>query len=371
MHRRYRPPDARTLQTLLNRRLDRRRFLRRSGQGALLLGTWPLLSSCGGSETASDRPPQGGRDFLFAVISDTHMLQDPNALQHLVFSVTAEILNAHDPAIDFVILTGDVVDELPSDDPAYYEQHADTELDQLQRLRSELSMPLHLVMGNHDYYTARGLIPIPTPHREPRERLFMDRAGMPGPYHAFEHRGVKFCCLNSMQQDPAVAWEPNAVGTFGPEQVEWLRGELSDGMPAFLFQHHALATDVTTHAGISSWIPFEVPRAEGQFPKYALTPYRDYTDPIYDLLREHREQVRAVFFGHSHLFLHDHFEGIPLFMTDSMKFPSQSEYEGKPMRYHVIRCEAGTGSFTVCNAYMIPYLEAAAATPSRSTSCRT
>ena len=333
-----------------NQELGRRQFLKRIGKGFLIVSMHPVLSRCGSKDPAGNT-----RTFRFAVISDTHILPHAFSLQNFVFSLTADLFNDHDPPLDFVFCTGDVLDTLPSDDPAFYDENTNTVLHQFITLKSKLRMPLYLVMGNHDYYTGNALIHLPTPQKEAREALYMDRLGMPGPYYAIEHLGVKFYGLNSMQQDPDVNWEPHAVGTFGPDQLSWLRGELQDGKPAFFFHHHALATEVTTSSGISAWIPFEVPRAEGDFPKYSLTPYRDYTDPIYEILESRGSQVKATFFGHSHLFLRDQLSGVSLFMTDSMKFPSSSEYDGIPMRYHIVECEAGSGAFTVYNAYMIPY----------------
>ncbi len=335
--------------------LGRRRFLQQSGKGILLLGLSPVLSRCGGDATPAGENgggPEGS--FAFAVISDTHLLGDSESLQHEVFTLTVEWLNAFSPALDFVVITGDVVDFLPSDDPAYYDEN-ESALHRLQELASGLRMPLHLVLGNHDYYTGGEILHGLTKDKPARERLFMDRMGMPGPYYAFEHRGVKFYCLNSMQQDPSFDWDANAVGIFGPEQVAWLADGLADGKPAFLFHHHPLATDLTTTAGFSALIPFEVPRADGHFPKYQWPSLAEYTDPIYELLRSHRGQVRASFFGHSHLFLRDSYEGVSLFMTDSMQFPSHTEYDGKRMRFHIVECQANTGEFTIQNAFMIPY----------------
>jgi len=334
--------------------LGRRRFLQQAGKGVLILSLGPVLSRCGG-----DTVPSGGEDpasgeFAFAVISDTHVLEGANHRQHEVFAATVAWLNAFSPAVDFVVVTGDVVDYLPSDDPAYYDMN-DTALDRLQELTAGLRMPLHLVLGNHDYYTGGEILHAPTRDKPARERLFRDRMGMPGPYYAFEHRGVKFYCLNTMQQDPSFDWSPNAVGIFGPEQVAWLDDGLADGKPAFLFHHHPLATDVTTTAGFSALIPFEVPRADGHFRKYQGTPLENYTDPIYGLLAARSGQVRASFFGHTHLFLRDVYEGASLYMTDAMKFPSHTEYDGRPMRFHIVRCRAGTGEFSIQNASMIPY----------------
>ncbi len=319
----------------------------------LLLVGLAILACSSGDHLARTQPDTTSQ-FFFAVISDTHIATKADEPQNEVFLYTAEVVNQHTPSIDFVVCTGDLVERLPSDDPEYYRTHHDTALDEFIRLTSLLNMPLYCVLGNHDYYSA-GLLPIPTKHTKIREDLFVERGIVPAPYYVFEHHGIKFYCLNSMQQDPSVPWGPNAVGTLGPEQAAWLRNELSDRKPAFMFLHHPLATDATTHAGISSLIPFEIPRADGHFSKYQWSLYRDYTDPVYEIVKSHRDQIKAIFFGHSHLFLKDTYEGIPLFMTDSMRPPSSSAYEGKPMRYYIVACEIGTGRWAIYNEHMIPY----------------
>ena len=317
----------------------------------LLVAVASLVSHCGEDEILQ----QGSDRFLFAVISDTHIWSDPEALQNRIFEQTAAILNSHSPPIDFVVLTGDIVHKLPSDDPTLYDEYPYTPLGEFVRLASLLAMPLYPVMGNHDYYTGQKINDVITSDRHGRERLFMEKAGMPGPYYAFEHRGVTFYCLNSLQHDPSVEWVPDLVGSFGPEQTAWLEDRLSDGKPAFLFHHHPLATEATVRAGLARFRPFEVPRADGHFQKYKLTVYRDFTDPIYEVLKTHNDQIKAIFFGHTHLFMRDEYEGIPLFMTDSMEFPSHSEYKHKPMRYYIVECRAATGEFTILNEYMIRY----------------
>jgi len=329
-----------------------------------------LLACCGTDEGGApgvDRT--ASPTFLFAVISDTHIAGRDDEPQNQIFRETAEVFNRHVPPIDFVVCTGDLVERLPSDDPDYYRTHRDTPLDEFISLVSLLAMPLYGVMGNHDYYSG-GILPIPTRHATAREELYVERGIVPAPYYAFEHRGVKFYCLNTMQQDPSVRWGPNAVGTLGPEQAAWLEEGLSDGKPAFFFHHHPLATDATTHAGISSLVPFEIPRADGHFSKYQWSLYKDYTDPIYDIIKSRRGQIRAAFFGHSHLFLKDEYEGIPIFMTDSMKPPSSSSYEGRPMRYYIVACEGSTGRFSIYNEYMIPYFNASRTRALREASAR-
>ena len=52
--------------------------------------------------------------------------------------------------------------------------------------------------------------------------MAMDRLGLASPYYAFDAGGWRFVMLDSMSRR-----EPSYTGSLGPEQTEWLRGELA------------------------------------------------------------------------------------------------------------------------------------------------
>ena len=338
---------------------DRRRFLRDLSAAGLVLQGSMLGLSCKGRKDTGD----SGQDdiFYFAVISDLHLQDDPEHLNNQVLEQTIDILNGFEVPLDFVLMAGDIVDELPSDDPGWYEDHDDTPLHRLQQQLQRLDMPAHMVLGNHDYYTnGEDVDSHMVEDKAAREALFLDYAGMPSAWYRFEHQGVSFLGLSSMQDDARVGWTPNRCGSFGEEQLAWLEEQLADGGPFFLFFHHPLALDNVVAAGLASFFPFEVPRAEGQYEKYEGTEYEGWTDPIYALLQEHAAQVLAIFVGHGHWFVQDEYEGTAVLMGDSVgnSVQATSVWQGgeeQPMRYHIVACNLTKGTFEVYNQGWFEY----------------
>ncbi|MBT3224379.1 MAG: hypothetical protein HN348_35375, partial [Proteobacteria bacterium] len=263
--------------------------------------------------------------------------------------------NNFEVSLDFVVMTGDLVDVLPSDELTYYDENDNTSIHQLKLLLDELDMPFHLALGNHDYYTDDGFLDShTTPDKSARESLFQDQLDMPAPWYRFDHEGLGFIVLNSMQDDARVDWAPGRCGSFGEVQLAWLEEELKKGDPCFLFFHHPLALDVMVSAGAMAFFAFEVPRSEGDYEKYEDTVFEDWTDPIYDLLQEHADQVQGVFVGHGHWFVQDYFEGIPVMMTDSVGNSYQGtaidvDGEDQPMRYHIVECNLTKNTMTIYN----------------------
>ena len=326
----------------------RRHVLQQLGAaGVLLPGGLALLPSCG--------EPGGEADVVrFAVITDLHVKADPERINNQVLAETVDILNAMDPPPELVLLTGDLVDQLPSDDPAYYEENT-TAVHQVATLLAGLAMPALPSLGNHDYFTNDGVLENEvTEDPEAREALMMEHLGMPGPWYRYDHRGVAFCALNTMQPDPDADWHPGECGSFGPEQLAWLEQQLAGGLPCVLFFHHPLALDNAVEAGLAAIRPFEVPRAGVD--KYVGTEYEGWTDPIYALLEQYADRIPAVFVGHGHWFVRDELAGTPVMMTDSVgNSVLLSELDGAPMRYHLVDLDVATGAVTIVNREQFEY----------------
>ena len=342
--------------------IDRRRFMELLGAAGLVAQSGILglpLSGCG------SKPDETGEDderFYFAVISDVHLKDGSvDSGNDEVLTQTLEILEHYEVPVELILVAGDLLDDLPSDDADHYEQSEGTALHQAQEILDACSIPVHIAMGNHDYYLQGSSLENNLSDDYPaREALYQQALGMPAPWYAFEHNGIRFIALNSMQPDARAGWVPEACGSFGEEQLSWLEEQLADGTPCVLFFHHPLATDVFVDSGYSFIMPFEVPRAEGGYDKYEGTVYEGWTDPIYALLEQHADQVMAIFVGHGHAWVADDWAGIPVLEADSVgnAFPGtyiEVDGEEQPMRYHLIEVNLTQGSFSVYNRAWIPY----------------
>ena len=342
------------------RPLDRRRFLELMG-AAGLVAQGSLLGLASGCKRSGDDTADGDELFHFAVITDCHLRGDPDHRNGQVMEQTLAILEDFEVPVSFVVITGDVVDELPSDDPEYYETEEDTAIGRLQDIIAGTSLPVHLAMGNHDYYMTdssfdNGL----TDDKPAREDLFQQLLDMPSPWYAFEEQGLRMLVLNSMQQDDRVDWVPETCGSFGEEQLSWIDEQLADGTPCFLFFHHPLALDAMIEHGMAVLWPFEVPRDEGGYDKYEDSEYDGWTDPIYDILEARAEGVLAVFTGHGHWFIEDSWAGIPVMMGDSvgnsvLQSAVETDGEEQPMRYHLVEVNLTRGTFAIYNRAWITY----------------
>lgn len=345
-------------------RPTRRRMIQALGAGSLLLngGALSLAAGCDGADGDDDSAGgEGGEPIRFAVITDMHLKPDADHANNQVMAQTVAILNAMDPPLDLVLMTGDLIDELPSDDPAYYEVNPDTALQRTEELLAGLTMPWLAALGNHDYYlSGGGILNDLTDDLPAREELLVERLGLPGLWFRHDHAGVAFYGLNTMQTHPDAGWSPESVGSFGPAQVQWLDEQLSDGTPAVLFFHHPLALDNAVAAGFSAAMPFEVPRAEGDYDKYEGTEFEAWTDPIYEVLERYADQIHAVFEGHTHWFVLDDLAGIPVMMTDStgnsvLQTTVGEGDDAQPMRYHLVELEPVSGALTVVNGEWFEY----------------
>lgn len=331
--------------------MDRRRFLEALGASTLVLsGSFLPLSAC---KTEGDTGDEGDV-FVFAVLTDLHFQAQADHINNLTAQRSLELVG--ELGVDLVVLTGDLVDELPSDELAWYQEHDDTALHRLEETLATVEVPVLMSLGNHDYYIVEpGLDNHLTQDKPAREALLAERLGLPGTWYRQDHGVVAFYMLNSMQQDERVDWSPGACGSFGQEQLDWLEDQLADGVPAILCFHHPLATDQIVSAGVSSYTCMEVPRDEGEYEKYEGEVYDGWTDPIYALIEAHAQQIMAVFVGHSHWWAHDEWAGVPVLMGDSTgNSVLMTEVDGEPMRYHLVAVWPEEGRFEVRNLEDIP-----------------
>jgi hypothetical protein len=186
--------------------------------------------------------------FVFAVISDTHIIDDfyvgpeGNELDtESIFyanerleAALIQVNNLTDPAVELVLIPGDFVHNYPSDEWDFFFEN-ETRFDIAKSIISASAAPVHVGLDNHDY-------DIPGIPRDFTERLVKEKWGI-DPYYTVEHKGVKFIHINNFlgaTMDFESDDYASAIGSFGKEQLDWLDGELSDGKPSFVFFHFPL-----------------------------------------------------------------------------------------------------------------------------------
>ncbi len=254
--------------------LNRRQF----GSIAAAAATASLTRSLWASEAVA-RP--GGRCFYFALIADTHIIdnfyvkgsengvEDNESILVTTPRLTAarNLINSLTPAIEQVFVLGDYFHNYPSTDYDFYFKNT-TRLDNAKAITDGFRMPVHLGFGNHDYDVKH----VP---RELSHRLFKAKFNA-DPYSVLDYKGYKFLHLNnflgSTQDNKAADFNPG-TGSLGEEQLHWFEAQLQQRKPTFVFVHYPLLAIQPT-----------------EFGDYGLHP----------LLRKYQDTIQLVVSGHVH-----------------------------------------------------------------------
>lgn len=231
---------------------------------ASLMGCVSKAKDVGVGNTSSSN-----EKFTFAFFTDVHLHQGnsgdgDNGLRKA-------LVDAQQRNVDFILFGGDSVDvdHLQKD-----EKTADEMYTHLKNILSECPLLTYFTMGNHDrfYYT----------NGEPDKTGFKMFEKHMGPSHrSFDHKGVHFVILNSMDLDE------NGSCCVGPEQLEWLRSDLEKA-------------GKETPVVVSLHIPclsLYYPVVEGNFKGYDMI---TNTKQVVDLLRGYN--VKVVLQGHQHIY---------------------------------------------------------------------
>ncbi len=236
-----------------------------------------LTRSLWAREASSTR---AGRFFYFAVVADTHIIDDfyhgqesnaldTESLQHSAANLISArtLINSLDPPIEQVFVAGDYFHNYPSTEYDFYFKNK-TRLDNAKAITDGFKMPVHIGFGNHDYG-------VPGVSREMSHRLFEAKFATK-PYYAVEHKGYKFVQLNNFL---GATWDPSSKtfdrgqGSLGEEQLNWFEAQLREHKPTFVFIHYPL------------WLC-----TPEEFADYGLHP----------LLRKYKETIQMVVSGHWH-----------------------------------------------------------------------
>ncbi len=315
--------------------LERRSFLRGLGASAVAAGALPSLTACGSS---SDEGGEDADAFTFIVITDTHTRLPGNPdevdydgqenLDNLEGVV--ERINQDYPDAACVVVTGDLVGCLFSDDPDDYLTGEDNPAERFKALMDRLVAPYYPVLGNHDYQ--KGYDPdrgegIMTSDITRIEAVWSKVLSM-DPYYSDVIQGVRFVCLNSNRGPARFAAcetceeEAFCTGSFDDEQMDWLEAQLVQPEPCILFFHHPPFTD-------------DPKRLWSVLPSFQV----QEGDRFYAIAEAHRDKIFGVFVGHGHLWTKDHlFEKIQVYETSST-----GDTNGDTQSFHVVRVSPSQG----------------------------
>ena len=255
--------------------------------------------------------------WRFAVISDTHVTASETHPDNLLFAATGDHLSGLEPAIDLVVSTGDNIDDLYMFQDMFSPDEPVPVLGVYRDLiDAHYVLPFYVSLGNHDVRFFDTWMDATGP-AEAWLDAFAGTESLPAPYFAVDHRGFQLLVLNGT--GGATDYASNDAGTLEVEQLDWLAARLALGTPAILFLHHE------------------------------LTPGSPDDDslPLFPVLAEHAETVRAVFSGHVHHFDHAIWRGIDFWTTGELKG------HGGPV-YHLVECDPETGMVTVMDAVDSP-----------------
>ena len=195
--------------------LDRRQTLK----CMLWAGTGVVWTVAGGVPSSrligSAKAAEGS--FSFVQISDSHIgfekPANPDARATLSAAVDKVLATPDKPA--FLIHTGDISHTAKPG-----------EFDDALQLIGRAKLDVHYAPGEHDIL-------------DPKTRdAYLERFGKGatgGGWYAFDQGGVHFVSLNNV-----VDLKKNGLGSLGPEQLEWLEGDLkgrTDSTPIVIFSH--------------------------------------------------------------------------------------------------------------------------------------
>lgn len=168
--------------------------------------------------------------FTFVFITDIHIQTERNAVEG--FKKAIEEINKINP--DFVITGGDLI----YDALGVSFERADSLFNLYNETVKLINAPVYNTIGNHEIFGWYEKSGVSGDHPEFGKKMYENRIGKT--YFSFEHKGVKFFILDSIEE---VTEGGKYFGFINNEQIEWLKNELT-------------STDVSTPIIISTHIPF-------------------------------------------------------------------------------------------------------------------
>ncbi|MEO6437110.1 MAG: metallophosphoesterase [Tepidisphaeraceae bacterium] len=171
--------------------------------------------------------PRKTRSLRIAHLTDMHVQPEQRAQEGYLAAL--ESVSRLDPAPDFLITGGDHV----MDATAQTLGRCRVQWDLYNKSIAQVKIPVHPILGNHDIF-GWGLAEVSESTVGYGKAMALDRLKLERTYYSFDASGWKFILLDSMTRRGRTY-----LGELGPEQTEWLRGELAAAgrMPVAVFSH--------------------------------------------------------------------------------------------------------------------------------------
>ncbi|MCB9682162.1 MAG: metallophosphoesterase [Alphaproteobacteria bacterium] len=277
---------------------------------------WPMVALLVGCKPDPTDPPNPDdtdpKTFRVAFIADSHVIGDDYVCcegsdldtesiyrTRRRFTETVQQINAMDPQPEMVFLAGDLFHQnYKWDTVAEYREHGSAAW-RAKEIVDQLEPEFHIGWGNHDY-------DVPEYSREFAHELFRELFDTE-PYHAVDRGGFKFLVTNSQlgptwdSTDPLDSFFDTGMGSFGREQLAWIKAQLEEGKPTFLMFHH---------------------------PLYVVAHDEDPDGPIPDvfaLIEQYRDTIEGVYVGHTHVWIDNSGTyDLPVYVLGSIRYDADN-----------------------------------------------
>lgn len=168
--------------------------------------------------------------FTFVFITDIHLQPERNAVEG--FKEAIDEINKINP--DLIITGGDLI----YDALGVSFERADSLYNLFNETIKLFNAPVYNTIGNHEIFGWNEKSAVQRDHPEFGKKMYENRIGKT--FYSFEHKGVKFFILDSIEEVPEGG---KYYGYINDEQIEWLKSELN-------------VTDTAASLIISTHIPF-------------------------------------------------------------------------------------------------------------------
>ena len=217
-------------------KMDRRDFLSVSGKAGLSTLVASAVGVNFGMVQVAEAAVGKGKvsPFRFAILTDAHLFSFADHKFDAILAKAVDDVNNMKPLPDFVVYCGDVAQNGTVD-----------QLEKGKKILSKLTMPIHFIPGEHDWYLDMGAA---------------WRGNFGKPTWSFDHKGVHFIGMNSIlvrdfwtkagmsAKDRMGVMEMLESPIAGPwgvreEQLDWLKKDvknLKSDTPVVVFTHSPL-----------------------------------------------------------------------------------------------------------------------------------